>query len=127
MRCAIAFFKNDRERRFSFETLDARTIFELYRSGDAVAEKTVERLSNYVGLGLANLTTVLVPDVIAIGGGLTRGSALFFDRAVQVFRARCWEVPAERTWVRTTVLEENLDLAGAAAVWFRSPKQKINR
>jgi glucokinase len=120
------FLENDRERRFSLETLDARTIFELYRSGDAVAEKTVERLSYFVGIGLANLTTILVPDVIAVGGGLTRGSTLFLDRAVQICRATCGEVPAERTLVRTAILEENLDLAGAAAVWFHSPKRRIN-
>jgi glucokinase len=120
------FLENDRERRFSLETLDARTIFELCRSGDAVAEKTVERLSYYVGLGLANLTTILAPDVIAVGGGLTRGSTLFLDRAVQLFRARCGEVPAERTLVRTAILEENLDLAGAAAVWCHSPNRRVN-
>jgi glucokinase len=120
------FLENDREHRFSPETLDARAIFDLYRSGDAVAQKTVERLSYYVGLGLANLTTILVPDVIAIGGGLIRGSELFLDRALQVFGARCGEVPVERTVVRTANLEENLDLAGAAAVWFHPPRQKIN-
>jgi len=121
------FLENDSERRFSFESLDARTIFELYGSGDAIAEKAVERLIYYVGIGLANLTTILVPDVIALGGGLTRGSALFLDRAVQVFRSRCGEVPAERTLVRTAVLEENLDLAGAAAVWFQSLKQRTEK
>jgi glucokinase len=120
------FLENDRERRFSFETLDAQKIFELYRSGDGVAEKTVERLSYYVGLGMANLTTILVPDVIAVGGGLTRDSTLFLDRAVQLFRARCGEVPAERTLVRTAILEENLDLAGAAAVWCHSPNRRVN-
>jgi glucokinase len=120
------FLENDHERRFSFEKLDARTIFELYRSGDPVAEKAVERLTFYVALGLANLTTILVPDVIALGGGLIRGSDLFMDRAVQMFRARCGEVPVEKTLVKTAVLEENLDLAGAAAVWFRSPKQRID-
>jgi glucokinase len=117
------FLENDREHRFSVETLSALTVFELYASGDTVAEKAVERLSHYVGIGIANLTTILVPDVIAIGGGLTRGSAVFLDRAVHIFRQRCGEVPAERTLVRTAVLEENLGLAGAAAVWLHSLKR----
>jgi glucokinase len=117
------FLENDREKRFSVDTLSARAIFELYTAGDRVAEEAVDRLSYYVGIGIANLTTILVPDVIAIGGGLTRGSALFLDRAVRIFRERCGEVPAERTVVRTAVLEENLDLAGAAAVWLQSLKR----
>jgi glucokinase len=114
------FLENDRERRFSVDTLDARTIFDLHVAGDPVAEQTVRRLSFYVGVGLANLTTILVPDVIALGGGLTRSSAAFLDQAISTFRNRCREVPAERTTVRTAVLEENLDLAGAAAVWLHS-------
>jgi glucokinase len=117
------FLENDREARFSADTLSARTIFELYVAGDRVAEQAVERLSYYVGLGIANLTTILVPDVIAFGGGLTRASGLFLDQAVRIFRERCGEVPAERTLVRTAVLEENLDLAGAAAVWLHSLKR----
>jgi glucokinase len=114
------FLEKDRERRFSAASLDARTIFDLHASGDPIAELTMRRLSYYVGLGLANLTTILVPDVIALGGGLTRGSAAFLDQAIQISRERCREVPAERTVVRTAVLEENLDLAGAAAVWLCS-------
>ena len=121
------FLDNDDRHRFTADTLDARNIFDLHIAGDLLAQKTVERLSYYVGIGLANLTTILVPDVIALGGGLTRRSDLFLDQAVVKFRSICGEVPAAQTEVRTATLRENLDLAGAASVWLQMRRSVIRK
>jgi glucokinase len=113
------YLQNDRSRRFSPDSFTAETIFELYRTGDPLAAQAIERLSYYVGLGLANLTTILVPGRITIGGGLTLSSDLFLDRAVEIFRSSCREVPAEKTAVRTADLLNDVGLTGAAAVWVQ--------
>jgi len=113
------YIENDLSHRFTAESFSAETMFELYRAGDPLAGKATDRLSYYIGLGLANLTTILVPSLITIGGGLTLSSAIFLDRAVDIFRSRCHEVPAEKTTVRTASLQKDVGLAGAAAVWVR--------
>jgi glucokinase len=102
--------------------VSAETIFELYRAGEPLAGKAIDRLSYYVGLGLANLTTILVPGLITIGGGLTLSSDIFLDRAVDIFRNHCHEVPAEMTRVRIASLQNDVGLAGAAAVWVQRKK-----
>jgi glucokinase len=117
------YLENDLSHRFTTDRLDAETIFELYRAGDPLAGKVIDRLGHYVGLGLANLTTILVPELITIGGGLTLSSDIFLDRAVEIFRGRCHEVPAEKTTVRTASLQKDVGLAGAAAVWVQRRNQ----
>ncbi len=114
------FLDHDPNRRFSRREFSAKRVFELLAEGDAVAQLAIDRLSLYIGLGLANLTTMLVPDVIAMGGGIMSGSAAFFEKAVTHFRAICGEVPADATLVRSAALHHDLDLAGAAAVFIQS-------
>lgn len=118
------FLDNDRDRRFSPDSFSAETIFDLNIVGDKIAKEAIARLSLYIGLGLANLTTILVPDVIALGGGLTHGAAAFLDRAVEIFRNVCGEVPAEKTAIQLATLQNDVGLAGAAAAWIHSQKRK---
>ena len=103
--------------------LGAKQIFDLYRQGDALAARAVERLSTYVGIGLANLTTILVPGTIALGGGLLQSSDVFLSSAIDVFRSRCLEVPAHKTIVRPAMLRNDVGLLGAAAVWMQRPPE----
>jgi glucokinase len=117
------YLENDHSHRFTADSFSAETIFELNRAGDALAGKAIDRLSYYVGLGLANLTTILVPGLITIGGGLTLSSDTFLDRAVEAFRSRCREVPSEKTMVRTASLQNDVGLAGPAAVWVQRRHQ----
>jgi glucokinase len=98
-----------------YVAVSAKTVFELSRNGDEIALKAVDRLISYVGLGLANLTTILVPDVIAVGGGLIRSSEQFLEKAIGVVKRTCGEVPLEQTSIGRAMLWENLDLIGAAA------------
>jgi len=53
---------------------DARFVFEAMERGDAQTEKLVERCFTILGVGVANLISVLDPDLIVFNGGLVRGA-----------------------------------------------------
>ena len=97
---------------------NARDVFTLFDRGDALAQQAVQRFTRYVGIGLANLTTMLVPDLIALGGGLTARADTFLPEAERYFRSVCAEVPAHETRVQLAHLRHNTGLAGAAAAWL---------
>lgn len=113
------FLENDSSMRVKQDAFDAKDVFDLYRGGDHVAARAVERLATYVGIGLANLTTILVPEVIAVGGGLIQSADLFLNRAIEVFRARCLEVPSQKVVTTPALLRSNVGLIGAGAVWMQ--------
>ena len=50
--------------------LTAKTICELAREGDSWAMRAVAHETHYLGLGLANLVTMFVPEVIVLGGSV---------------------------------------------------------
>ncbi|MBZ5619178.1 MAG: ROK family protein [Acidobacteriia bacterium] len=107
-----------REQRPDPCGLTASRICDLARNGDELARRAVDREGYYIGLGLANLITIFTPDAIALGGGLMKSADLFLDRARQVIREICTQVPVEKTHLTLASLGPDTGLAGAARAWI---------
>lgn len=56
--------------------LTARDVFEVARNGDRVAARVVEETAHYLAQAVANLATVLNPEMIVLGGGILRAGDL---------------------------------------------------
>lgn len=95
----------------------ARNICELARTGNPFAKRAVEREGMYLGLGLANLIGMFVPDVIVLGGGMMQSADLYLQKIREVIRSGCRFVPAEKTEIARASLGENTNLIGAAMTW----------
>jgi glucokinase len=98
--------------------VDTRQICDAAEAGDPRAQAAVDRLGHTIGLGLANLVTLFVPDVIALGGGVMQSRHLFWDRLHDTIRATCGLVPHERVRVVPAALGAEAPLVGAASVWL---------
>ena len=64
------------------ETRDAYFVFEAHRRGNAKARKTLETIFTILGVGIANVVGVLDPDMIVLGGGISRGDPAFMLQIV---------------------------------------------
>jgi len=95
----------------------ARGICDLARKGNRFAKQAVEREGTYLGLGLANLIGMFVPDVIVLGGGMMQSADLYLGTIREVIRSGCRFVPAEKTEIALASLGEDTNLIGAAMAW----------
>ena len=59
--------------------LEAKDIFDQEAQGDALAIETVHRTAKYMAIGIANIYNILDPEIIAIGGGVSKAGDSFFD------------------------------------------------
>jgi glucokinase len=100
------------------QDLDARRIYELAAQGDPLARSAVQRETRYLGLGLANLINLFVPDAIVLGGSVMKGAGLFLDEIRAVLRQGCRFVPWERVDLTLASLGDSANLIGAARVWL---------
>jgi len=75
------------------ENLTAKKICELAHAGDEWAKRAVEREARYLGLGLANLVTLYVPDAIVLGGSVMKSADLFLDTVREIIAGSCRFVP----------------------------------
>jgi glucokinase len=92
-------------------------------TGDPAACLAVEQQAYYLGLGFANLITLFVPDMIAVGGGVMHSRHLFWDKILQTIRENCGLVPFEKTRLFPARLGADAGLAGAAQVWIKGTQR----
>lgn len=98
--------------------LTAKKICDLARHADEWALRAVEREAHYLGLGIANLVTLYVPDAIVLGGSVMKSADLFLNRIREVIANSCRYVPYDRTELTLASLGEDANLIGAARVWY---------
>ncbi len=60
------------------DILDAKLVFEASRSGDVLSNEIIEKVSNYLGIGMASLVNLLDPEVIFMGGGVSTNGEMFY-------------------------------------------------
>jgi glucokinase len=107
--------------------LTAEQICQLSQQGDELACRAVEREAYYLGLGLANVINLFVPDVIVLGGSVMKSAALFLDGIRNVIGQGCRFVPFEKTELALASLGEDANLIGAARVWHHRFRQGAGR
>src|SRR6266704_4609271 len=95
--------------------LTAKEIFERARQGHRLACEAVAREAYYLGLGLANLINLFVPDRIVLGGSIMKSMGL--EDLRKVIAQGCRFVPFEKTELALASLGEDANLIGAAQVW----------
>ena len=98
--------------------LTAKRICELAKSGEEWAQRCVAREARYLGLGLANLITMFVPDAIVLSGSVMKSRDLFLPEVHKIIRETCRYVPSDKTELVMASLGENANLIGAARVWY---------
>lgn len=69
------------------EGVTAKTVFDAYKKGDALAERVVNRFAKYLGTTLASFSVVVDPEVIVLGGGVSKAGDVLVDIVSRYFRA----------------------------------------
>lgn len=77
------------------------------RAGDARAVEGLSQVARYLGIGIANMITVVTPDKVVIGGGVAAAADLLLDPIRDELRQR----------VRTTSLDEVEIVTGELGIW----------
>ncbi len=60
-------------------TLGAKTVFEAARAGSHAARQVIEQAAMWLGVALANVVSVIDPEIIIIGGGVALSGEQFLE------------------------------------------------
>jgi glucokinase len=107
--------------------LSAKQVCQLAQQGDELACRAVEREAHLLGLGLANLINLFVPDAIVLGGSVMKSAALFPGRIQKTISQGCRFVPFEKTELALASHAEDANLIGAASVWHHRFRDRVSR
>jgi glucokinase len=98
-----------------FAAADAAAVISAARQGDGRARDVLAHAARYIGMGVANLISVLNPAMVVLGGGIMQGAGDMLIDEIRLETAR-WAQPiaASRCAIELTQLGENAGLFGAA-------------
>jgi len=91
----------------------AAEVFAAAARGDAAMRAVVEAAASWVGLALLNLTNLVDPDVIVVGGGITNSWKLVSKGLRAPLRGSPFVTPARRPKVLRAALGTEVGLVGA--------------
>lgn len=68
------------------ENISAKTVFDAVKSGDAAAKEIAGQFGDYLGKGLAMVSSVVNPEIFVIGGGVSKAGEILLSYIEPYFR-----------------------------------------
>ncbi len=100
----------------NYENVTSYEVFKEAASGDAVSIEIIDSCLNYLGIGVANAIAIFDPEMIVIGGGVSKAGKVVFDKVQQVIDKRCFKTMAESCKVVPAGLGTDAGVIGAVAL-----------
>ncbi|MGT2772518.1 ROK family glucokinase [Streptococcus marimammalium] len=98
------------------EAVTSKDIFAAAEVGDAFANSIVEKVSFYLGLAAANISNILNPDSIVIGGGVSAAGEFLRSRIEKYFKTFTFPQVKESTKIKIAKLGNDAGIIGAASL-----------
>jgi glucokinase len=99
--------------------ITAKTVADAADNGDAACRDAIYHAARVLGIAVANLVTAIHPDMIVIGGGVSRIGELLLDRVREEVHRRVRMCPPETVKVETSLLSDRAGILGAVALAAR--------
>ena len=80
--------ENDDETVLRNEEVSAKTVFDAVKENDAVAIEIAKEFGKYLGYALANLAAAVDPEIVVIGGGVSKAGTILLDYITESFMER---------------------------------------
>jgi glucokinase len=106
------------------EERDARYVFEALHAGDAQARTLVENSFAMLGVGVANVISVLDPELVVFNGGLVKGAPELLLKTVERVVSR---IHAKPPAIRLSTLGDKAQIWGAIYTLLHPEEQRAIR
>lgn len=87
----------------NYDPLTAKDIFDEAKNGDEVAKELVDELGEILGSALSNVACVVNPEIIVIGGGVSKAGAILIDTVQEHFRENAFHALKDTRFALATL------------------------
>jgi len=88
-------------------------------AGDLAIQEAIVRAAGYLGIAVANVVTILHPDLVVLGGGVAAIGPLLFDTVRRTVRERVRMFPTDDVEIKPSLLGEQAGALGGIALAMR--------
>lgn len=94
--------------------ISGRTAFECARAGDEAAAEVVRMYTRYVAEGIVSLENILQPEIISVGGGISREGEYLLGPVREYIEKVRFNRYMKKTEIVTASLHNDAGIIGAA-------------
>lgn len=98
------------------EGVSSKDIFEAAQGGDNFANSVVDKVCFYLGLATANISNLLNPDSVVIGGGVSAAGEFLRSRVEANFKKYTFPQVRQSTQIKLAELGNDAGIIGAASL-----------
>ncbi|AUW96999.1 ROK family glucokinase [Streptococcus pluranimalium] len=98
------------------EGVSSKDIFEAAQGGDNFANSVVDKVCFYLGLATANISNLLNPDSVVIGGGVSAAGEFLRRRVEANFKKYTFPQVRQSTQIKLAELGNDAGIIGAASL-----------
>lgn len=99
-----------------YEKVTSYEVFVEAKNGDDVSRDILHRSLTYLGIGIANVVNTFDPEMIVIGGGVSKGGKIVFDKVKEVVKERALKSMVETCEIVPAGLGADAGVIGAVAL-----------
>lgn len=107
-----------------YDSITSKEVFYEAAKGDKLALEVIDYCLQYLGIGVANIVTLLNPERIIIGGGVSMAGSIVFDRVWEGIRGNSFPAMYEGLEIVPAQLKTDAGMIGAIGVVLTREKNK---
>ena len=100
----------------NYSEVTSKEVFEEAAKGDRISKEIINISLSYLGIAVANIVNIFDPEKVVVGGGVTNGGKIVFDKIQEEVDNRCLKAISENCVIEKAVLGGKAGVLGAAAL-----------
>lgn len=96
------------------DRLTARQVFEIAENGDPAAQQFCDQIADEIGIGIANVVSLVDPQVVILGGGVGSNCGVLLPRIREVVQSWAQPIAGKSVQLVLSTLGAKAGLVGAA-------------
>ncbi|MGL5965193.1 MAG: ROK family protein [Fusobacteriaceae bacterium] len=96
--------------------IEAKTVFDAAKKGDAFALDLVEYEADYIALGIGNVLNLINPEVIILGGGVALAGDILLKRVEEKLKEYALPITLKGLKIKQSELGNDAGVMGASAL-----------
>ncbi len=110
---------------FKSEKVDAKAVIDSARNGDQLGLLILERVVNALSIGIANFIHIFNPDVVIVGGGVSKAGDILFEPVRKKVEHLVMPSFKGTYQILQSPLVENAGIFGAASTVLEHKKESL--
>lgn len=109
------------------DKISAKDIFEAAKQGDSIALKVTSEVAELIGMGIANIVSLVNPEIIVLGGSIGKNSSIILAQIISTVERYAQPISSKSVKIVTSQLGADAGLYGAAyGMMLKLDKEKNN-